>query len=194
MDMDAMQTSTSLRRRSLLLSSLPWTTDCVMRPTLRDGFDASTDNVPTVRGIVSITWLHADTYLIQEFLRAIDTMEADLLAASESSELAQICQLLQLDELDPSELQIWSLDRSKGKTLQSRLLSVLVSFRLADVMSWIVRGSSGGVPRIHKALVIGGNPGKVSNLNVCLPTLGTLTYSYIGMGQDEELEAPLKRL
>lgn len=51
-DVDAIQGGTSLRRRSLLLSSLPWTTDCVMRPTLRDGFDAPAD-VPQVSITVS---------------------------------------------------------------------------------------------------------------------------------------------
>lgn len=56
MGLDDMHVRASFRRRSLLLCSLPWTTDCVMRPTLTDGFsDATNDTatVPTVGTTVS---------------------------------------------------------------------------------------------------------------------------------------------
>lgn len=187
LDLDTMALRASFRRRSLLLSSLPWTTDCVMRTTLSDGFSSdATNDTPTVGVTLSIISLNINAYLTQKFLRAVDAMEADVLASSHPSEWAQIRQLMQLDEADKSELEIWSLDRNKGKMLQSRLLGVLVSFRLVDIMSWVARGPSGGVPRILKAPAIGSHAKKVSFTNVvCLVLI--FAYSCTGMGKDEGL-------
>lgn len=103
------------------------------------------------------------------------------------SEWAQVRRLMQLDGAGASELEIWSLDRDK-RHLQSRLLSVLVSFRLVDIMSWVARGSSGGVPRILKASAIGGHAKKVSTLNLYYPLMQVSSpYSSAGMGKDEGL-------
>lgn len=103
-------------------------------------------------------------------------MENEVLT-SQSLEFVGIRNLMQLDEEGPLEQQIWSLDRAKAKILLSRLLSILVSFRLLDVMSWMANTPSGKVPHIPRAPVVGVHAKKVSISNNTSLYLYLLTIS-----------------
>lgn len=81
--------------------------------------------------------------------------------------------LLQLGCVAPSELQLSSLDTNDAKPAVAKLMGLVASLRLIDVMSWMDGAPTACVPRIKRADIIGRRSRKVRFIMLSLLPIST---------------------